>query len=73
MKGMTRPTSMKIVALVASLFMGAIGPTQGWLLMKSMIGVQIAAYEARSGMEEILPYIIVMFSYVFVSFFAKAY
>ena len=64
---------MKIVALVASLFMGAIGPTQGWLLMKSMIGVQVAAYEQRSGMEEILPYIIVMFSYVFVSFFAKAY
>ena len=37
-----------------------------------MVGVQIAAYEGRSAMEEIYPYIIVMFSFVIFSLFAKA-
>lgn len=71
-KKLTKPFSMKLIALFSSLMMGGVGPMLGWLIMKTMFGVSLANFEGIDGLPEVYPYIIALFGMSVVAFFAKA-
>lgn len=71
-KGLTKPFSMKLIALFSSLMMGGVGPLLGWLIIKTMVEVSLANFKGIDGLPEVYPYIIALFGMSIVGFFAKS-
>jgi len=72
-KRMAQPCIMKLITVLTSMFAGAVGPVLGYMIMRCMIGVEVAQYKGENGLEAIYIEIIVVFSLSIVAFFAKSF
>ena len=61
-KKLAGPPGSVALGLVSSAVLGGIMPFLGWLIMKCLFGVAVAQAQGTSGLAEIYPWIICMFS-----------
>ena len=49
------------MSFLCSLIIGGNGPLYGMMIMKCLVGIGTAKFEERNGLEEIYPWLIIMF------------
>ena len=59
------------MSFLCSLIIGGNGPLYGMMIMKCLVGIGTAKFEERNGLEEIYPWLIIMFVGAFAQLFAK--
>jgi len=69
----SKPCSAKTLSYISSMLIGGVAPVVGYLIIKLMAGLAIAQFFDRNGLEEIYPYICIMFGLAFLLFFFKGF